>query len=64
MVKALLQPDGIVTDPVDRSEEFEHVKTALRNCGYGDWTFFRASNKRENTTTQEKDPVSEKDDQR
>ena len=50
----------IVTDPADRSEEVEHVKTALRNCGYRDWTFFRASNKREKTTTQEKDPVSEK----
>ena len=60
VVKTLLHRSEIVIDPVDRSEEVEHVKTALRNCGYSDWTFFRASNKREKTTTQEKDLVSEK----
>ena len=58
VVTTLLHRSEIVTDPEDRSEEVEHVKKALRNCGYQDWAFFRASNKREKATTQGKDPVS------
>ena len=58
VVRTLLHGSEIVSDPEDRSEEVEHVKKALRNCGYQDWAFFSASNKREKATTQGKDPVS------
>ncbi|XP_072023258.1 uncharacterized protein [Amphiura filiformis] len=39
VIKTLLYRSEIVTDPEDRAEEIEHVKGALRNCGYRDWTF-------------------------
>ena len=37
--------DSIVTDPEDKSEELDHVKGALRNCGYKDWALFRGKPK-------------------
>ena len=45
VVRTLLHRSEIVTDPEDRSEEFEQVKKALGNCDYKDWAFSRASNK-------------------
>ena len=34
-----------MTDPEDKSEELDHVKGALRNCGYKDWALFRGKPK-------------------
>ena len=50
VVRTMLHRSEIVTDPEDISEEVEQVKKGHRNCGYRDWAFFRASNKREKTT--------------
>ncbi|XP_072041346.1 uncharacterized protein [Amphiura filiformis] len=51
VIKTLLYRSEIVTDPEDRAEEIEH-------CGYRDWTFFRAQEKREKSASQD-EPDSE-----
>ncbi|XP_072023472.1 uncharacterized protein [Amphiura filiformis] len=58
VIKTLLYRSEIVTDPEDRAEEIEHVKGALRNRGYRDWTFFRAQEKCEKSASQD-EPDSE-----
>ena len=40
---------SVVTDERDRKEEITHVKKALKNCGYGEWTFLRAQSKNKKT---------------
>ena len=46
---------SVVTDEQDRKEEITHVqKKALKNCGYGEWTFLRAqsTNKQPTASTE------------
>ena len=38
---------NIVTEETDRAEEEEHIKSALRNCGYPDWTFKKVKSQME-----------------
>ncbi|XP_072038213.1 uncharacterized protein [Amphiura filiformis] len=47
--------ESVVTDSTDKEEEIAHVKNALRNCGYKDWTFFRGQPKGKDSTSQNKD---------
>ena len=45
--------ETVVTDPADQVSELDHVKSALRKCGYKDWSFKRAcTKKQEKKTTQ------------
>ena len=39
--------DTVVTDPEDQLSEKEHVKSALRRCGYENWSFKRACTKKQ-----------------
>ena len=39
--------DTVVTDPEDQHSEKEHVKSALRRCGYENWSFKRACTKKQ-----------------
>ena len=41
----------MVTEPEDKVEEISHVKEALQNCGYGEWTVFRARSKEQQVNT-------------
>ena len=43
--------DTVVTDPEDQDSEKEHVKSALRRCGYENWSFKRAYTKKQQTKT-------------
>ncbi|XP_072046795.1 uncharacterized protein [Amphiura filiformis] len=38
VVKTLIHRSEIVMDPSDKEEEVSHIKSALRSCGYRDWT--------------------------
>ena len=42
---------SVVTDEHDRKEEITHVKNALKNCGYREWTFLRAQSKSKQQTS-------------
>ena len=49
--------ETVVTDPVDQVSELDHVKSALRNCCYEDWSFKRAcTKKQQKETTQTESP--------
>ena len=41
--------DTVVTDPEDQQSEKEYVKTALRRCGYENWSFKRECIKKNKT---------------
>ena len=41
---------SVVTDEQDGKEEITYVKKALKNCGYGEWTFLRAQSKNKQPT--------------
>ena len=44
VVRTLIKrADTTVTEPGDFAEEHNHIKQALRTCGYKDWTLTRAS---------------------
>ena len=52
VVRTLLhRADTVVTEPEDKVEELLHVKEALHNCGYGEWTVFRARPKEKRADT-------------
>ena len=56
VVRTLLhRAETVVTDPADKAEEIAHVKNALRNCGYKDWTFFRGQPKEKDSSSQNRD---------
>ena len=45
--------ETVVTDPEDQVNEKEHVKLALRRCGYENWSFKRAcTNKQQKVATE------------
>jgi len=59
VVRTLLhRAESVVTDPTDREEEIAHVKDALRNCGYKDWTFFRGKPKDKDNPPEDQDNTS------
>ena len=45
----------VVTDPKDQEGAKEHVKTALRHCGYENWSFKRACTKKPTQIAANKD---------
>ncbi len=45
---------NIVTEEPDRAAEEEHIKSALRICGYPDWTFTKVKTQIERGKKQEK----------
>ena len=53
VVRTLIHRSEIVTDPSDKEEEVSHIKSALRSCGYRDWTFLRAREKKDRSKSQE-----------
>ncbi|XP_072017510.1 uncharacterized protein [Amphiura filiformis] len=56
VVRTLLhRAETVVTDPADKAEEIAHVKNALKNCGYQDWTFFRGQPKEKDSSSQNRD---------
>ncbi|XP_072033380.1 uncharacterized protein [Amphiura filiformis] len=56
VVRTLLhRAETVVTDQTDKEEEIAHVKNALRNCGYKDWTFFRDQPKEKDRASQNPD---------
>ena len=56
MIRKLFhRADTVVTDPEDPQSEKEHVKTALRRCGYENWSFKRACIKKQPQLAANKD---------
>ncbi len=53
--------NNIVTEEADHVEEVEHIKSALRNCGYPDWTFKTVQKQIEKGPTKNK-PAKSKDE--
>ena len=51
---------SVVTDERDRKEEITHVKKALKNCGYGEWTFLRAQSKNKKPTASTEADIEKK----
>ena len=51
---------SVVTDERDRKEEITHVKKALKNCGYGEWTFLRAQSKNKKLTASTEADIEKK----
>ena len=47
--------ERVVTDPEDWVDEKEHVKSALRRCGYENWSFKRACTKKQQKVATETD---------
>ena len=41
--------ETIVSDPVEITKEKEHIKSALRHCGYPDWAFHKANKPQRDT---------------
>ena len=46
--------ETVVTDTVDLVSELQHVKSALQNCGFKDWSFKRACTKKQQKKTKTK----------
>ena len=44
--------DTVVTNSADKDHEINHVKSALKRCGYTDWSFKRACATKEHKTVQ------------
>ena len=42
--------ETVVTTPEDKDSELKHVKTALKRCGYQEWSFKRACVKKNKST--------------
>ncbi|XP_072042731.1 aldo-keto reductase family 1 member B1-like [Amphiura filiformis] len=53
VVRTLIHRSEIVTDPADKEEEVSYIKSALRSCGYRDWSFLRAREKKDKSNPQE-----------
>ena len=51
--------ETVVTTPEDKDSELKHVKTALKRCGYKEWSFKRACVKKDKSTSNQQDSASD-----
>ena len=51
--------ETVVTTPEDKDSELKHVKTALKRCGYQEWSFKRACVKKDKSTPNQQDSASD-----
>ena len=53
MIRTLTyRAETIISDVYEQREEKEHIKTALGRCGYPDWAFHKASQRKSDTETE------------
>ena len=51
--------ETVITTPEDKDSELKHVKTALKRCGFQEWSFKRASVKKDKSTPNQQDYASD-----
>ena len=57
MVRTLLdRSDALCTEQEDRDQEVNHIKKALRQCGYPSWTFSKVQTQRSISKTTKRKP--------
>ena len=50
----------MVTKSDDKAGEISHIKEALQNCGYGEWTAFRVRPKEKQSDTADSQEIIDK----